>query len=105
MQRHQAGMQNLMKSRDKRLNRKLQKQYANRNNWQDRNRNQVELHKIFDIVILGVYIAFRARGCYKIEQGSIDIGKIEFLSCTAFSYCDIFVPFPGQAKSKEKCMP
>ena len=40
MQRHQTGMQNLMKSRDKRLNRKLQKQYANRNNWQDRNRNQ-----------------------------------------------------------------
>ena len=39
MQRQQAGMQNLMKSRDKRLNRKLQKQYANRNNWQDR-RNQ-----------------------------------------------------------------
>ena len=42
LQRQQAGMQNLMKTRDKRLNRKLQKQYANRSNWQDR-RNQVGL--------------------------------------------------------------
>jgi hypothetical protein len=52
MQRQQqSGMQNLMKSRDKRLNRKLQKQYANRNNWQDR-RNQVGSHKASVIVIL-----------------------------------------------------
>ncbi|XP_046863496.1 eukaryotic translation initiation factor 3 subunit D-like [Xenia sp. Carnegie-2017] len=40
MQRQQAGMQNLLKTRDNRLHRKLQKQFANRNNWQER-RNQV----------------------------------------------------------------
>lgn len=47
MQRQQAGMQNLMKSRDKRLNRKLQKQYANRSNWNDR-RNQVVMTPSLD---------------------------------------------------------
>ncbi|XP_046847373.1 eukaryotic translation initiation factor 3 subunit D-like [Xenia sp. Carnegie-2017] len=39
MQRQQAGMQNLLKTRDNRLHRKLQKQFANRKNWQER-RNQ-----------------------------------------------------------------
>lgn len=53
MQRQQAGMQNLMKSRDKRLNRKLQKQYANRSNWHDR-RNQVN-YSIF--IINSIYTA------------------------------------------------
>jgi uncharacterized membrane protein YheB (UPF0754 family) len=56
MQRHQTGMQNLMKSRDKRLNRKLQKQYANRNNWQDRNRNQVRLHKVFLVELYALFL-------------------------------------------------